>query len=129
MPPLDYWNMLHQRGIDIHTRLQHANRPMTAQERSYIHKLDEARVYAAASQLPFRGNMAKGKWLMELGRTQRSVWSAGPDGMPGFFSPVVVARKQDFMKAIEKEIALVESREGPAPGAGKDYRWHGPKPS
>ena len=135
MPPLDYWNMLHQRGIDICTRLQHANRPMTAQEQSYIHELGEARVYAAASQLPFRGNMAKGKWLMELGRTQRSVWRAGPDGTPGFFSPVVVARKQDFMKAIEREIALVESREGPAPGAGKDHRWHvafagdGPKPS
>ena len=135
MLPLDYWNMLHQRGIDISTRLQHANRPMTAQEQNYIHKLDEARVDAVASKLPFRGNMAKGKWLTELARTQRNVWREGPDGMPGFFSPVVVARKQDFMKAIEREIALVEMREGPAPRAGKDHRRHaafaedGPKPS
>ena len=124
MSPLDYWNMLHQREIDIRTRLQHANRPVTAQEQSYIHQLGEARVDAAASQLPFRGNMGKGRWLTELGRTLRNVWRAGPDGAPGFFNSVVVARKQDFVKAIEREIALVESREGRARDAGRDYRWH-----
>ena len=124
MLPLDYWDMLHQRETDILTRLQHANRPMTTQEQIYIHKLGEARVDAAASQLPFRGNTRKGKWLAELARTLRNVWRAGPDGKPGFFPPVVVARKQDFVKAIEMEMARVE-REGPAPGARKDHRSHG----
>ena len=124
MPPLEYWNMLYQRENAICTRLRHDNRPMTAQEQSYIRALGEARVDAAASKLPVRGNMGKGRWLTELAREQRNVWRAGPDGMPGFLEPVVMARKQDFVKAIEREIAFVESREGRAPGAGKDHRWH-----
>ena len=128
MSPLDYWNMLHQREIDIRTRLQHANRAMTAQEHSYVHNLGEARVIAAASQLPFRGDMGKDEWLTELARTQRGVWRAGPDGVPGFFNPVVVARKQDFVKAIDKEIALVESREGPAPDALRFHHRQAPFP-
>ena len=119
MLPVQYWNMLHQRGIDIRTRLQQANRPMTAQEQSYIHALDETRIRAAASKLPYRGNMGKGKWLTELAREQRNVWRAGPDGLPGFFEPVVVARKQDYVKAIEREIALVEGRKGRAPGGNR----------
>ena len=122
MLPLDYWDMLHQREIDIRTRLQHANRPMTAQEHSYIHKLGDARVNAAASQLPVRGNVGKGKWLTELARTLRNVWRTGPDGKPGSFPPVVVARKKDFVKAIEREMARVKSREGRAPGARRDHR-------
>ena len=124
MPPLDYWNMLHQRETDIRAHLQHTNRPMTDQEQSYIHKLGDARVDAAASQLPFRGNLGKGKWLAELARTLRNVWRTWPDGKPGYFHPVVAARKRDFEKAIEREIALVESREGLAPGARRDHRWH-----
>ena len=117
MPPLDYWNMLHQRGIDICTRLRHANRNMTPQEQGYIHRLGEARIDAVASNLPFRGDMVKSKWLAELNRTLKNVWKDGPDRQPDFFDPVVVARKQDFVKAIEKEIAYVESTEG-------RNRWH-----
>ena len=122
MLPLEYWNMLYQRENDIRTGLQHANRPMTAQEQSYINALGDARVNAAASDLPFRGNTRKDKWLAELARTQRNVWGAGPDGEPGFFNPVVLARKQDFAKAIEREIARVESREGRATGARNHHR-------
>lgn len=104
MPPLDYWNMLHQRETEIRTRLQNANRPMTDQERQYIALLGEARVNAAATQMPARGGMSKGKWLAELGRTLRTIWKTGSGGTG--FSPVVVARKVDFEKAIEREIGM-----------------------
>ena len=104
MPPLDYWNMLYQREIDIRNRLQNANRPMTDQEHEYISLLGEARISAAATQMPARGGMSKGKWLAELGRTLRSIWKTGPGGTG--FSPVVVARKVDFEKAVEREMKL-----------------------
>ena len=110
MPPLDYWNMLHQRETEIRTRLQNANRPVTTQEHQYIALLGEARVNAAATQIPARGNSSKGKWVAELNRTLQSIWKTGPAGMR--FSPVVVARKLDFEKAVEREIALVSGSQG-----------------
>lgn len=112
MPPLDYWNMLHQRETEIRTRLHHARRPMTDHEHRYISLLGEARVDAVATQMPARGGMSKGKWLAELGRTLRSIWKTGPGGTG--FSPVVVARKVDFEKAIEREIEWTsrEMRQG-----------------
>lgn len=108
MPALDYWNMLHQRETEIRTRLGHANRPMTGQEYKYLASLGEARIIAVATQMPARGGMSKGKWQAELGRTLRSIWKTGPGGMG--FSPVVVARKMDFEKAVQREIELT-SRE------------------
>ena len=104
MDPLDYWTLLTQREKDINARLQNANRPMTTHEHRYISLLREARITAAATQLPARGGMSKGKWLAELGRTLRSIWKTGPRGAG--FPPVVVARKMDFEKAIEREIGL-----------------------
>ena len=115
MVPLDYWNMLHQREIEIRTRLRNAHRPMSAQETQYIFLLGEARVNAVASQMPARCNMSKHNWLKELGRTARSIWKTGPGGTG--FDPIVVARKEDFQKAIEREIERT-SRE-------KGYRNHG----
>lgn len=110
MSPLDYWNMLHQREIEIRTRLQNANRPMTAQEVHYIFLLSEARVNAVATQMPARGNMSKHNWLKELGRTARSIWKTGPKGVG--FDPIVVARKEDFQKAIEREIERSSQEKG-----------------
>lgn len=114
MPPLDYWNMLYQRETETCTRLRNANRPMTTQEHQYISLISEARISAAATQMPARGNLSKGKWIAELNRTLRSIWKTGPGG-PGFH-PVVVARKMDFEKAVEREIAVV-SRERKFGGA------------
>ena len=114
MAPLDYWNMLYQRETEICTRLHNANRPMTTQEHQYISLISEARINAAATQMPARGNLSKGKWIAELNRTLRSIWKTGPGG-PGFH-PVVVARKMDFEKAVEREIAVV-SRERKFGGA------------
>lgn len=105
MPPLDYWNMLHQRETEIRTRLQNANRPMTSQEHRYISLLAEARVKAAATQMPARANLSNRKWVSELTRTLRGIWEGGP-GETGF-SPVVAARKTDFEKAVRREIASV----------------------
>ncbi|KAL9065518.1 MAG: hypothetical protein Q9161_008170 [Pseudevernia consocians] len=124
MPPLDYWNMLHQRETEIRTRLQHAHRPMTDQEHRYIFLLGEARITAVATQMPARGGMSKGKWLAELGRTLRSIWKTGPGGTG--FSPVVVARKVDFEKAIEREMEWTsqETKQGGFVG-GLDGRAHG----
>ena len=102
MDPLEYWNMLHQRETEIRTRLQHANRPMTPQEHQYITSLAEARVDAAATQIPARGGLSKGKWSAELNRTLRGIWKTGAGGTG--FNPVVVARKVDFEKALEREI-------------------------
>lgn len=104
MPPLDYWNMLYQREIEIRTRLQNANRPMTDQEHRYISLLGEARINAAATQMPARGGASHGQWQAELGRTLRGIWKTGPGGTG--FSPVIVARKVDFEKAVEREIEL-----------------------
>lgn len=109
MRPLDYWNMLAQRESEIRTRLQLANRSMTDQERQYIFLLGEARINAAATQMPARNGMSKGKWLAELGRTLRSIWKTGPGGMG--FSQLVVARKTDFENAIQREIDWVSSQE------------------
>lgn len=109
MLPLDYWNMLHQRETEIRTRLQHANRPMTDQEHEYISLLGEARITTVATQMPARGNMSKGKWLAELGRTLRSIWKTGSGGMG--FSPVVVARKMDFEKAVQREIEMTSQEQ------------------
>lgn len=103
MPPLDYWNMLHQRETEICIRLENANRPMTTQEHQYISLLAEARVNAAATQMPARGNLSKGKWVAELTRTLRGIWEGEPQGTG--FSAVVVARKMDFEKAVKREIA------------------------
>ena len=105
MPPLDYWNMLHQRETEICIRLENANRPMTTQERRYISLLAEARVDAAATQMMARGNLPKGKWVAELTRTLRGIWEGEPEGTG--FSAVVVARKMDFEKAVKREIASV----------------------
>ena len=105
---LEHWNLLHQRETEIRARLHHANRPMTDHERQYISLLAEARVNAVATQLPVRSAESKGKWLAELGRTQRGIWKTGPGDMG--FPPVIVARKMDFEKAVEREIESV-SRE------------------
>ena len=102
MPPLDYWNLLYQRETEICVRLRNANRPMTGQEHQYISLLAEARINAAATQMPGRGGMSKGKWLAELGRTLRTIWKTGSGGTG--FPPVVVARKMDFEKAVGREI-------------------------
>ena len=124
MSPLDYWNMLHQREIEIRTRLQNANRPMTAQEIHYIFLLSEARVNAVATQMPARGNMSKHNWLKELGRTARSIWKTGPGGMG--FDPIVVARKEDFQKAIEREIERTSREKGYRnPGSLLDHSAYG----
>ena len=106
MLPIDYWNMLHQRGTEICTRLQHANRPMTDQERVYIASLDEARITAVATKIPVRGNMSKDQWVTELDRTRRSIWETGIGSGDGGFNPVIVARKSDFEKAVERELEL-----------------------
>ena len=121
MLPFDYWNLLYERENDFRTGLEHANRPMTAQEQIYINTLGDARVNAEALNLPSRRKTRKGKWLAELNRALRNVWKAGPEGEPGFLTPVVLARKRDTAKAIEREIALVE-REGQVIGAKKDHR-------
>lgn len=110
MDPLEYWNMLHQRETDIRTRLQHANRPMTPHEHQYITSLAEARVDAAATQIPARGGLSKGKWSAELHRTLREIWKTGPGGAG--FSSVVVARKVDFEKALEREIEWAGRQRG-----------------
>ncbi|KAM0799020.1 hypothetical protein BDR22DRAFT_348780 [Usnea florida] len=110
MDPLEYWNMLYQRETDIRARLQHANRPITPHEHQYITALAAARVDAAATQIPARGTLSKGRWSAELHRTLRGVWKTGPGGTG--FSPVVVARKVDFEKALEREIEWVGRERG-----------------
>ena len=74
--------------------------------------------------MPARGGMSKGKWLAELGRTLRSIWKTGPGGTG--FSPVVVARKVDFEKAIEREMEWTsqETKQGSFV-SGLDGRAHG----
>ena len=122
MDPLDYWNMLHQRETEIRTRLQNANRPMTDQERQYISLLGEARINTVATQMPARGSMSKGKWLRELGRTLRSIWKTGPGGTG--FHPVIVARKEDYEKAIEREIERTsQERERRKFGSALDHAY------
>ena len=122
MSPLDYWNMLHQREIEIRTRLRNANRPMTAQEIHYIFLLGEARINAVATQMPARGNMSKSNWLKELTRTARSIWKTGPGGMG--FDPIVVARKEDFEKAIEREVERTTREKGyKNPGSLLDHAY------
>lgn len=106
MDPLSYWNMLHQRELEIRTRLRNANRPMTAQEHHYIFLLGEARISAVATQLPDRNGRHARDWLRELGRTLESIWKPGPGAMG--FTPLVVARKQDFEKAVEREIEMTK---------------------
>ncbi len=108
MTPLEHWNLLYQRENEICTRLQNVNRPMTDQERRYISMLGEARVNAVATNMPVRSGMSKGKWVAKLNQTLRSIWKTGPGGMG--FPPVVVARKMDFEKAVEREIDMA-SRE------------------
>ena len=103
MLPLDYWNMLHQREMEIRTRLGHAGRPMTDQEQEYVSLLAEARMNAAATQMPARNNMSKKEWLEELHRELMGIWTAGPAGSPAY-SAVVTARKQDFAKAVRREM-------------------------
>ena len=97
---------------------------MTAHEYNYISLLGEARVNAAATQMPARNGMSKQKWLAELGRTQRGIWKTGPGGVQGYYSPVVAARKQDFDKAIQREIEFVE-QEGRKFEGGMQHRVYG----
>lgn len=106
MDPLSYWNMLHQREVEIRTRLQNTNRAMTGQERHYIFLLGEARIAAAASQLPARNGMGVREWLRELGLTFASIWRRKPGDME--LTPLVVARKRDFETAVEREIELAK---------------------
>ena len=102
MAPLEYWDMLHQREAEIRTRLDHARRPMNNQEQEYVSLLAEARMNAAATQMPPRNNMSKREWLKELDRTLRGIWNTGPTGAP--FSDIVVARKSDFVRAVQREM-------------------------
>ena len=109
MTHLEYWNLLYQRENEICTRLQNASRPMTDQERRYISLLGEARVNAVATNLPVRSGMSKGKWAAKLNETLRSIWKTGPGGMG--FHQVVVARKMDFEKAVQREIDWVSQEQ------------------
>ena len=106
MDPLDYWNMLHQRELEIRTRLRNANRPMTGQERHYIFLLGEARITAVVTQMPARDGRDMREWLRELGRTLESIWKPRPGAMA--LTPLVVARKQDYERAVEREIELTK---------------------
>lgn len=110
MLPLDYWNMLHRRESEILTRLDHANRPMTDQERTYISLLAEARVNAAATQIPPRGNLSRSRWLEKLRGTLTGIWrlDVGQTGFP----PLIVARKSDFERAVRRELEVVEQGRG-----------------
>ena len=110
MSPLDYWNMLYQRENDIISRLKKAHKPMTDHQHQYVAALGEARVQTAATQMPARGSMSKKKWLAELDRTLNSIWKLQPGQMP--WSPLVVARKQDFEKAVR--IAIDMANMGPS---------------
>ena len=112
MDPLTYWNLLYHRENSIITRLTAANLPLTPTQAAYITMLQQARVNAAASQLPYRGQKGKGAWLRQLEEVLEKIWVLRP-GQTGF-SEEVVARKKDFEKAVLGEIEMVrmEGRKG-----------------
>ena len=101
MDPLDYWNMLYQREMEIRTRLGHASRTMTDQEQQYVSLLAEARMNAAATQMPARNNMSKKEWIGALQRKLTGVWTTDPVVLN---DPVKMARKQDFAQAVQREM-------------------------
>lgn len=104
MHPIDYWDMLYQREIDIHTRLASAGMPMTDVQHDYVARLGEARIAAVASKMPLRGQMAPIEWLEVLAKELDRLHLPGV--MP--LTSVTVDRKKDYGKAVRREIELVE---------------------
>lgn len=108
MHPVDYWNMLYQREIDIHTRLASACMPMTDVQRDYVARLGEARIATVASKMPLRGQMGPIEWLDVLARELDGLHL--PGAMP--LTSVIVDRKKDYERAVKREIELVENEMG-----------------
>ncbi|KAL9103351.1 MAG: hypothetical protein Q9163_001617 [Psora crenata] len=110
MDPLAYWNLLYHRESHIISRLAAAGLPLTQQQMQYIALLQDARVGAAASQLPLRGKRGSKAWLRELEQVYCGIWVLKP-GQTGW-SEEVMARKKDFERAVvgEIEMAKMEGR-------------------
>lgn len=106
MHPVEYWDMLHQRELDIKHRLSNANIPITDIQSDYIARLGHARVSAIASKLPARGPRSAIAWLELLSKELEEVWLHHPGAMP--LTPVIIARKKDYERAVQREIQLVE---------------------
>ncbi|MCJ1450909.1 hypothetical protein MMC28_001243 [Mycoblastus sanguinarius] len=104
MLPLDYWNMLYQRETDILSRLEKANVPVADHHRQYLAAMGDARVQTASTQLPIRRKLGRTKWLRELEKTKDSIWKIQRGQVQ--FTPVIIARKQDFEKAVDREIEM-----------------------
>ena len=112
MDPLSYWNLLYHRENSILSRLAAAGLHLTDAQAQYIARLQQARVSAAASQLPYRGHKGKAGWLKQLEEVLDGIWVMKP-GQTGF-PEEVVARKRDFERAVceEIEMARMEPRKG-----------------
>lgn len=122
MPPLEHWNMLYQREMEIVSRLQNANVPITDLQRRYIAMLGEARMNAVATRIPPRGSKSTRRWLKLLREMLEDIWKNQPGQMP--LTPMIVARKQDYERAVNREIAMVmtETRPGGYPtGVNRGY--------
>lgn len=104
MHPVEYWNMLYQREIDIHTRLASAGIPMTDVQCDYVAHLREARIAAVASKMPLRGQMAPMEWLDVLAKELDGLHLPGV--LPS--TSVIIDRKKDYGRAVKREIELVE---------------------
>ncbi|KAL9128951.1 MAG: hypothetical protein Q9217_002467 [Psora testacea] len=112
MDPLAYWNLLYHRESHILSRLAAAGLPLTQEQMRYVTLLQDARVGAAASQLPVRGRKGRKAWLRELEEVYQGIWILKPGQMG--WSEEVVARKKDFERALVEEIemAKMEGRKG-----------------
>jgi len=104
MHPVDYWNMLYQRSIDIHTRFANAGIPLTDIQRDYVARLGEARIAAVASKTPLRGQLSPIDWLDVLTRELDGLHIPGATPQ----TAVIVDRKRDYERAVRREIGLVE---------------------
>ena len=116
MSPVDYWDMLRHRQIDIQKRLAYARLPMTDELRDFIARLGETRIATIASRLPFRGNKSAKTWLQILQNEMVGIWEQRPGDQAQ--TPVVMDRKADYEKAVQREIQAV-MQEISSRGAGQ----------
>ena len=105
MAPVDYWDLLYKRENDIRKRLADAHLPLTEDILEYFTRLEQGRLTAVASNLPVRGTLSRKKWLNRLYDELEGVWKPRPGMLPE--TPVIIARKQDYEKAIDQEIRAV----------------------
>ena len=91
---------------------------MTIQENHFILSVGEARVNAAATYMPSRGNMSKDEWVQVLLYMRRNIWATVPRMEES--NPIDIARKTDFKTAVSREL-LNTMREHGGFAGGTNY--------